>query len=378
MLSNNIKKLLDIHSRVIVPDLGAFMLKGDSTIYFNEFLKFNDGLLVDYIAEQEQIDKNEAAKSVKKFVEDINKQLANEKSANLEVLGILFLDENEKIQLRTAGSIASPEEQIAQSQKNVPLIEIEDISETSAPEPPASSPAPPQAPQPKEIIPPLVQEKATPVSPPSVTIEKKSVPEHTHTTSRDPLLSVEPTTNRKMFIVAGFGIVILGIICYFVFFNSPKNDSNLNQNIIIGSDANGDSSALSKGPIQDTHTEGKTKITKKIKTELKKDHSLTPQKDEIKNKSRTLSAVPSKTKTTAQAHSSRGKFHLVAGTFTIEANADRMITKLTEEGYQPEKLHQEAKNVYYVSISSFPDRSSATEEMEKLKTQGKATWIYAY
>jgi cell division septation protein DedD len=375
MLSNDIKKLLDIHSRVIVPDLGAFMLKGDSTIYFNEFLKFNDGLLVDYIAEQGQIDKTEAAKKVKKFVEDINKQLANEKSANLEVLGILVLDENEKIQLRTSGNIEVPDEQAAMPQKDAPLIEIEDIRETKAPEPPAPIPAPPLASQPKEIIPPLVQEKVSPVSPPPVIVEKKSI--STQTSSNDPLVSIESTTNRKMFIVGGLGIIILGVLCYFVFYHHPKNDSNLNQNIIIGSDANGDSSSFSKVPIQDKHVD-KTKTTKKIKTELKKDHPLTSQKGETKDKSKALSTVPPQTEKVPAAHNARGKFHLIAGTFTVEANADRMITKLKEEGYQPEKLHQEVKNVYYVSISAFKDRPSATEEMEKLKTQGKATWIYAY
>ncbi len=86
------------------------MLKGDSSrvIYFNEFLRFNDGLLVDYIADKEQIDKIEAAKKVKLFIDSVNKQLMANKSVELEGLGTLYLDINEKIQLKTPETSAVP------------------------------------------------------------------------------------------------------------------------------------------------------------------------------------------------------------------------------------------------------------------------------
>ena len=70
-------------------------------------------------------------------------------------------------------------------------------------------------------------------------------------------------------------------------------------------------------------------------------------------------------------------FYVIAGTFSVEANADRMVKKLKDDGYSPNKIKNEAKNVFYVSYSSFGDRQAAQDEMKKLKSSGKAdTWVY--
>ena len=63
-----INKLLKDNSRLIIPGFGAFLLKtrpsGPSDektekvhITFNDFLKFNDGVLVDHIAQKEKLNK---------------------------------------------------------------------------------------------------------------------------------------------------------------------------------------------------------------------------------------------------------------------------------------------------------------------------------
>ena len=46
-----ITELLDNNVRVVLPDLGAFIVKQRKPlkIIFNEFLKYNDGLLIEYI-----------------------------------------------------------------------------------------------------------------------------------------------------------------------------------------------------------------------------------------------------------------------------------------------------------------------------------------
>ena len=58
-------ELLDKNSRVILPDFGAFIIKqkDPKVVIFNEFLRYNDGLLIDYVASSQNIDK-EAAKVI--------------------------------------------------------------------------------------------------------------------------------------------------------------------------------------------------------------------------------------------------------------------------------------------------------------------------
>ncbi|NJM14971.1 MAG: hypothetical protein HC896_05945 [Bacteroidales bacterium] len=49
-----IVELLNSNKRVIIPDFGAFIVKQGTpvTYVFNEFLKYNDGLLIDHVAKK--------------------------------------------------------------------------------------------------------------------------------------------------------------------------------------------------------------------------------------------------------------------------------------------------------------------------------------
>ena len=60
MIKNYLKGLIESNSRVIVPDFGAFMVQTSAKgkqISFNDFLKFNDGLLANEIIRAEKITK---------------------------------------------------------------------------------------------------------------------------------------------------------------------------------------------------------------------------------------------------------------------------------------------------------------------------------
>ena len=58
MINEYIKELISNNSRVIIPDFGAFMIQNSDNgkiISFNDFLKFNDGVLVNKIIVNEHI-----------------------------------------------------------------------------------------------------------------------------------------------------------------------------------------------------------------------------------------------------------------------------------------------------------------------------------
>ena len=76
-------ELLKTHTRVIIPDFGAFIVKvteatdggeGTRTISFNDFLKFNDGVLINHIIKTENISKTESVKKIKEYIKTIEQE----------------------------------------------------------------------------------------------------------------------------------------------------------------------------------------------------------------------------------------------------------------------------------------------------------------
>lgn len=366
------------------------MLKGDSSrvIYFNEFLRFNDGLLVDYIADKEQIDKIEAAKKVKLFVDGVNKQLMANKSVELEGLGTLYLDINEKIQLKTPETSTVPpvnihEPEVETSPREI-LFELEKPETKAEPAQPVSStpiPSPPPVPappsQPKSESQSVVTKPSSsePASKPIVDAAAKE--EKVTPPIKEEIIDVVPTTTRRMIIVGIFGALVIAAIVYFAFFRVPKN-ANTNQNITIGDTMHKDSVA----PKRDSTV--KNRIAASISASEKAKEQKHKEKDKVKApETKTKQGATPVQKAEAPKTVTKSvdgtKYYVIAGTFSIEANADKMLKKLKEEGYTSEKIRNDKKNVFYVSFSSFGDKKSAQTEMKKLKSSGKPdSWIYAY
>lgn len=96
-----LKELVQNNRRVIIPDLGAFLLKesgSDKVVIFSSFLRYNDGFLEDAIVEKAKIDKTEASAVIRRFVEGINKQTKNKKRYQINGFGYFSLDEKGVIQ----------------------------------------------------------------------------------------------------------------------------------------------------------------------------------------------------------------------------------------------------------------------------------------
>src|SRR5690606_11730053 len=68
-----IQALIALNKSVILPGFGSLSLTNEETgeIMFNEYLTFNDGKLESHIAEQEGIDKQDAANMISKYVRDL-------------------------------------------------------------------------------------------------------------------------------------------------------------------------------------------------------------------------------------------------------------------------------------------------------------------
>ncbi len=94
-----ITALLDNNLRVIIPDLGAFILKqkDPKVVVFNESLKHDDGLLINYMMKCENIDQGIAQQQLSDFLTGVGKALESKKVFAIEGLGSLRKDFNGRI-----------------------------------------------------------------------------------------------------------------------------------------------------------------------------------------------------------------------------------------------------------------------------------------
>ena len=426
MLSNHIKDLLNTDGRIIVPNLGAFMLKGSPkpTLYFNEFLRYNDGILIDFIADKEHIDKNAASDKVNHFVDSINQQLATNKSAELEGLGVLFVDNNDKIQVKTSGQKPSKPEAPIQAEKAVQVekapvqVEKEPIQAEKAPIQVEKDPAPrevyfeiektdisspktemaaPKAPE-KTTVPPIetsqVKQKgsdtslqnkiqeAPPIPAKTVTFTQQTQPAQ-QKTSMQPQQTVHPKApaqfqasrkkSKKGWIIIIL-LLVVGAGVYFGKYNPAWKKFNVLKNITIGKLISKDNPVVANDSVINPSKGNEEKPDVNTEENIKEPVAT---KNVAESKVQTKKAV-SKTEIATSVVSEGKKYYLIAGCFSVEANADNMVVKLKTEGFDAQKLAISKINMFYVSYSSYSDRASASQEMEKLKAADKENiWIYS-
>ncbi|MBL4657443.1 MAG: SPOR domain-containing protein [Flavobacteriales bacterium] len=68
------------------------------------------------------------------------------------------------------------------------------------------------------------------------------------------------------------------------------------------------------------------------------------------------------------------KFHLAAGSFTVEQNARTLHEKLKSEGYDAVYLGR-IGDYYKVSYQSFKNEADAKAALQSLKDKGVSSWM---
>ncbi len=119
-IARYIGDLLYDYECVVIPGLGGFLTNDKPAsiqpnthyfhppfkqVMFNAYLKTNDGLLVNYIAREENISYKEAKAQVDKFVYLCDNALKSGKRINFQKVGSLYLNNNEKVVFEQADSI---------------------------------------------------------------------------------------------------------------------------------------------------------------------------------------------------------------------------------------------------------------------------------
>ena len=96
-----LSRLLELNHRVIIPDLGAFIIRQQDPkeLVFNDLLAFDDGVLTEQLIQDEKLSKTEAQSRIKQFVEKVKKILQKGDEYPLENIGTLKMDASSRIKI---------------------------------------------------------------------------------------------------------------------------------------------------------------------------------------------------------------------------------------------------------------------------------------
>lgn len=154
MIHKYLKELVENNNRIIIPDFGAFMVQDTpegKQISFNDFLKFNDGLLVNQIIKSEKISKNEATEHIKTFVKEVEAAFSKKEAYKVEEIGFLIKDDHGNIKFESKLKASSPPVQPTDAKPTIVLDE-------------------------KKATPKTISDKKTEVKAEAPKVETKSVP----------------------------------------------------------------------------------------------------------------------------------------------------------------------------------------------------------
>jgi len=375
-MENNIIALLNTNLRVIIPDFGAFIIrqKEPKIIVFNEFLRYNDGFLIGYIAKTEGIEKEIAQLRVLNFVEEGTKILDSGKPFIINGLGMLQKDSSGKI------SFTGEEDFL-------PVIQLDDEEEEQKPEKikapvrkkatvrtTTSSKATVKR---KTGVKPVPKVKAeivekTKSEPPvrGMPVTEQVVPEHPvseplpgglHDTEfpmmesplknekfRFPNISILAEPNRINQILLWVLLILFvnaAILAWFVF----KDDV---RSAIKGKN--------SPQMISDSVFQA---LSDSVRMVVAEDTTLIYSED--------VGVASGDGNAAGQENE---KYYIVAGCFRDEANANVLVESLKDLGYDAEKFGI-IGNLHAVSYASFIDKEMAVRELQHIRETVPDAWM---
>lgn len=365
-----ILEILEKNNRVIVPELGAFIVKQRKpfVVIFNEFLQYNDGMLVELIAKKENIDSNEAKIKLEHFTSEIKNALDHGEYYALDRLGDLVKTPSGKISLCEPNavfgkSILYKDTDIAIEIEDTIQPELEEVSKTeeiiSEKEPEVSKVEPPI------VVKPAIANTIENIEPNIEKIEVEKVMEEpvTQVVNQDvknelpgeveiprPYITTpeaminKPSTTKSRTIIIWTILIILVNAAIAGFFLRNQITGLFKKNIeVIEPIAITDSLAIHDSVITAAiDSTVKEVITSQIETQINEP----PVQQDLKGY----------------------RHYIVAGVFRNEANANKLITDLQKKGFKPEKFGKIGE-LYGVSYEAYNSKEDAEKALIKIKSE---------
>lgn len=386
-----IQELLAKNKSVILPDFGALTITDEETgeIMFNEYVRFNDGKLEAFIAEQEGIEKQDAANTIAKYVRDLELLLNKGETYDIFQFGRFIKQVDGSYDFENWNAFSEDgsstyrapqkEELIPQDSKTDETpVKKELLREEESEKPTEVYEKPVERTLPKE-------EKKQPqnkFTPKDTAPSDKSKTEKTKKPAEKKIDKKEKKKRKVWVLPLILFLVILGGAGIFIGLfpdkakalvgwedttntsitsdaSDKQNQENLTSDEDIDSEelnleeSNSSETELNEDEITDQITEGLTESTS--------DNQQVEQQEELTPDPQTPPA-------------SNGNYHIIVGSFTNPSNAQNFATSLQSKGYSASVIGP--INTYHmVSFGSYPSQKEAMNNLDKATSETGGGWI---
>lgn len=351
-IDKHISQLLFDHECVIVPGFGAFLIREYSAeinaathmlrpsskrVAFNASIKDNDGLLANFISQEENVNYIQAVDSVAISVRGWHRMLRSGKKVNLPGIGRLYMDNEEKLQFNPAIEINYDRYSYGLNIFRTPAIQREmEITQ-------------------------VIHEAIELHSPAADPIEKKRriLPVFFKAATVAAFLGLSITagfyftdTSQNITNLAGFSPWSFGTSSKPVVIESPKTKKDA----FVDSDANKDSE--------------KEVAAKK---DLQINSSIETKEVPFVNSTKPANKIGPKNNNTSTQLSS---FHIIVGSFKNSVNATTYVKQLVAMGYDA-YVAGGSNNYSRVAIGNFKSSIEAKNNLTSIKKDlNPSAWVY--
>lgn len=379
-LNTYVEELLYRHQCVIIPDFGAFIsnrkaaeLTQDNTfsppqkeLTFNSRLTYNDGLLSKHISEVEKISYEEAQDFIKETAAQWKESLEKGEQLVFENLGsftqgfngnVVFEPSNKENYLTDSFGMSAftPHEVNKDDQTSV--------AQEVTMENPIVSPAEAQAGKPKRKLPVLVKYAAVGIVALSAisygvyAFLNNQTPENAiaQQSQADPAIVQQKLEEKIRNEQAAF-------LENPIEFTEPATIENIKKDAKLAQ-------KQAQEARQKAEAEAKAQAAAQAQAEKQATEKEKTEKEKTEKKQET------KVATSTQASSG---FHLIAGAFSSEQNAQNRIKQLKQNGHtEASIIGKNAKGLFLVAYKSFGTKAEAEAQVAELKAKGIDTWVYS-
>lgn len=430
-MNNYLLQLLKEVKTLIIPGLGALTVTNESTgeILFMPYLKFDDGTLAKHIASKENMDLNDASNLISKFVREVTIELDKGNSYDMYQFGrFVKVDGEIAFEAWAPNSGDQGKAPLSKPETTSPKDEAAETPKTETPPvtetPKAAEPSKKEEPKEEKVVPPIVEEKKIPKAEPAPEPKKKEEqlvppvmeePKKESKPAEAPKEQPKPAAQKKepvkkekpvkepkapkekkkssvlSYILWGFLVLILGSGTFIAIkFDTLKKDFPIladlageNDDVAKGSedvkqledepDVNIDSETASEPIPEDEVQVVEDKLPEETANEPKKTTPPAP-------KPKTTVTVNKKPVTKTQSSGSTATFdgskhfHVIAGSFGSEANANRLAGKLQSKGFAEASVTMNG-GMYRVSVKGFATLNEATAEAASIQSSVPGAWV---
>jgi cell division septation protein DedD len=366
------KFVIDLVKRdgsAILPDFGALSVVDESTgeLMFNEYLKFNDGKLVQLIVEHSSMDEQDAQNAVAKYIREIKVEIDKGESYGIFGAGSFSKDVD--------GAIVFSGSLFGSTQK-------EDIILGPSPTPTATA-------DPVIISTEGANEASTEIAAsvqedPAVVAVSTDTPPPTEPQKAHSQQPTEQSTSKKkggLFYALLLLLVMVGVGGTFVGLNYDEvkayfgwDQFDVVQPISQLAEKEDIDSFSTDEPAEEAHFEGNQDlyIEEDFPEEENKAVNIEPIPMEKVEFSPTTPASLDESVVNTGNH-----FHLIGGSFTDKGNAENFVRDMQSKGYASH-IVGEFNGMHMVSVKSFATRESAMNELSAVQNDAPKAWLFNY